>query len=86
MKILIDENGVVRAWQVVGSGFGETNYTTVRVDKIPEEVRENPRKYCYIEGEYVDNPDYAEPAKQLSELDKLALAVAELAEIIAGGV
>lgn len=61
MKILIDEKNVVRGWQTVGGGFSDTEYTTVEVDEIPEEVQENSEKYCYVNEMYVDNPDYVEP-------------------------
>ena len=73
MKILIDENGVVKAWQVVGDGWSDTEYTTVEVDEIPEEVKSNPEKYCYINGEYVDNPDYVEPIDDSLDYDGIIL-------------
>lgn len=71
MKILIDENGVVKAWQTVGGGFGDTEYTTVEVDEIPEEIKANPEKYCYIDGEYVNNPDYIEPTTEPTDTEIL---------------
>lgn len=74
MKILIDENNVIKAWQVVGGGWGDTQYlTTVEVDSIPEEVKENCEKYCYINGEYIDNPDYVEPIDDSVDYDEIIL-------------
>ena len=61
MKLLIDENNVIKAWQMVGGGWEDTEYTTVEVDEIPDYVIENPEKYCYIDGEYIENPDYIPP-------------------------
>lgn len=71
MKILIDENGVVRAWQVVGGGFNNTEYTTVEVNEIPEEVKEHSEKYCYIDGNYIDNPAYAPIELENTKKDKV---------------
>ena len=73
MKILIDEKNVVRGWQTVGGGFSNTEYTTVEVDEIPEEVKENCERYCYINGEYVNNPDYVEPTDETLDYDEVIL-------------
>lgn len=87
MKLLIDENKVIKAWQKVGGGWGDTEYTTVEVDDIPDHVTEIPEKYCYVDGEYVENPDYIEPVEpnetESLTLNDVALAVAELAETAA---
>lgn len=56
MKILIDKNNVIKAWQIIGNGWSDTENTTVEVDDIPEEVKENPTKYCYINGQFIENP------------------------------
>lgn len=58
MKLLIDENKVIKAWQKVGGGWVDTEYTTIEVDDIPNCVTETPEKYRYIDGEYVENPDF----------------------------
>lgn len=73
MKILIDENSVIKGWQVIGGGFGDTEYTTLEVDEIPEEIKENPEKYCYIDGKYVDNPDYEMPVDNSVDYDEVIL-------------
>lgn len=66
MKLLLDENNVIKAWQIVGGGWSETTYMTVEVDEIPEEVQKNCSNYCYIDGQFVDNPniDKLTPAKE----------------------
>lgn len=58
MKILIDENNAIKAWQIVGNGWVDTEYKTVDVEEIPEEVKANCEKYCYIDGLFVENPNY----------------------------
>ena len=73
MKILIDENGVIKSWQIVGGGFGDTEYTTVEVDEIPEEVKEHSERYCYINEMYVDNPNYVEPIDDSLDYDEVIL-------------
>ena len=73
MKILIDEKNVVKAWQTIGGGFGDTEYTTLEVTEIPEEIKANPEKYCYIDGKYVDNPDYEPPVDNSVDYDEVIL-------------
>ncbi len=85
MKILIDENNVIREWQTVGGGWGDTGFETVEVEIIPDEVKAECGKFRYVDGMFEENPDYTEPERVLSETEILALAVAELAESIAGG-
>lgn len=60
-KLLLDENGVIKSWQIVGGGWSDTEYITVEVDEIPDYVIETPEKYCYMNGGYIENPDYEEP-------------------------
>lgn len=84
-KILIDENNVVIAWQTVSGGWSDTENTIVEVEEIPEAVKENPTKYCYINGDFILNPNYTPPEQPLSEMDEIRLALAELAELVAGG-
>ena len=79
MKLLIDENNVVIAWQIVGNGWSDTENTTVEVDDIPEEVKENPIKYCYIKGEFVENLNYKPPEQPIGETDNTILDLAEMA-------
>lgn len=91
MKILIDENNVVRAWQTVGGGWKDSDFTAVEVDNIPEDVKECCEKFRYIDGTYADNPDYVEPeaneptptntelAEQITELQ---MALCEIYESI----
>lgn len=55
-QITIDENNVVKAWSV--GGYIENG---VDVDDIPDYVMKNWEKYCYINGEYIENPDYIPP-------------------------
>lgn len=85
MKILIDENNVIKAWQIVGGGWSDTENTTVEVENIPEEVMETPTKYCFVDGSFVENPNYTPYEEPLSEMDEIRLALAELAELVAGG-
>lgn len=56
------------------------------VEEIPEGVEAE--KYCYTENEgFYKNPNYVEPPASTEELiAELQVAVAELGEIIAGGV
>lgn len=67
-KLLIDENNVVIAWQTVGGGWSDTENTIVEVDNIPEEVKENSTKYCYVDGLFVENPNYKPPEKPIDEM------------------
>lgn len=57
-KLLIDEKNVVKSYQTIGNGWSNTEYITVEVEKIPEFIKEIPEKYCYVNGEYIENPDY----------------------------
>ena len=56
------------------------------VEEIPEGVESE--KYCYTEADgFYKNPNYVEPPASTEELiAELQVAVAELGEIIAGGV
>ena len=57
-----------------------------QIAEIPEGVEIE--KYCYIEDDgFYKNPDYIAPAQPVEEqITDLQLAVAELGEIIAGGI
>lgn len=67
-KILIDENNVVIAWQTVGGGWVDTENTTIEVENIPEEVMETPTKYCFVDGSFVENPNYKPPENPIDEI------------------
>ena len=55
-QIKIDENNVVICCSV--GGFIEGGFD---VEEIPDEVMACPSKWCYVDGEFVENPDYIEP-------------------------
>jgi len=67
MKILT-ENNVVISYQIVGGGYiPNENQVVYEVDEIPEEVQMNSKNYCYIDGQFVENPniDRLTPAKEV---------------------
>lgn len=67
MKLLLDENNVIKTWQIIGGGFGDTEFTTVEVDDIPDYIIERFEEFCYINGQFVENPniDRLTPAKEV---------------------
>lgn len=74
MKILLDEKKVVIAWQTVGGGWSDSEYTTIEVEAIPEEVKKaDSGYYLYIDGEYIENPDYVPPVDESVDYDEVAL-------------
>lgn len=81
-QIKIDDNNVVQICSIGGLLEGG-----IDVAEIPSEVMLCPAKWVYKGGKFEPNDAYAEPT--LGEngltLDDLALAVAELAEMICGG-
>ena len=95
-KILLDKNNVVIAWQIVGGGWSDTENTIVEVEEIPEEVMETPTKYCYVNSEFILNPNYKPPEKPIDEMALLKAqieaqseqmdfyedCIAEMAEIV----
>lgn len=69
MQILINNKNEITAWCTVGSFDDGVDCT------IPNSVlNDNPLSYCYIDGEFVKNPDYKPPVPPeppLSEVDLL---------------
>ena len=80
-QITIDDNNVVTACSI--GGYIENG---IDVDVIPDEVMNCPNKYKFVDGEFIINADYIEPQLQQDTLtiDDLALAIADLAELIGG--
>lgn len=90
-QITIDENNVVKAWSV--GGYIENG---IDVDDIPDDVKENPTKYCYLNGTYSENPNYKPPEQPIDEVALLKAqiqaqseqmefyedCIAEMAEIV----
>lgn len=56
MQILIDENNVVISAVTVG-GIPDG----IDVDNMPSDCAYNPTKYKYVDGAFIENPDYAPP-------------------------
>lgn len=46
-------------FKVGGCFFEKKYFSYAEVDNVPEEVI--PEKYCYVNGEFVLNPDWVEP-------------------------
>lgn len=81
MQILLNDKNEIISYVTTGGASGGITV------EIPEKVLDdNPLSYRYEGGSFIKNPDWAEPVPPLTELEELQLAVAELAEIIAGGV
>ena len=82
-QIKTDENGVIQMCSIGGKIDGGTD-----VDFIPDEVMKCPAKWVYSDGNYAENPDYQPPEAAAPEITttELAIALAELAEMITGGV
>ena len=55
-QITIDENNVVHSCSLGGYIEGG-----IDVEDIPSEVMCCPSKWCYVDGEFVENSDYIEP-------------------------
>lgn len=80
MQILLNEKNEIISYAVVGGIEGGTTA------EIPDEVLgDNPLSYRFENGSFAKNTEWIPPEKPISELEELQLAVAELAEIIAGG-
>lgn len=47
---------------------GEPVFHVVEVESIPDDCFTD--KYLYVDGEFIDNPDYVEPPKTLEELQE----------------
>lgn len=56
MQILTDENYVVISAVIVG-GIPDG----IEVDDMPSDCAYNPTKYKYVDGAFIENPDYAPP-------------------------
>ena len=56
MQILIDENNVVISAVIVG-GIPDG----IEVDNMPSDCAYNPTKYKYVDGAFIENPDYILP-------------------------
>ena len=82
-QIKTDENGVIQMCSIGGRIEGG-----IDVEIIPDEVVECPAKWVYSDGKYSENPDYQPPEPPAPEITTtdLAIALAELAEMITGGV
>ena len=59
-QITIDENNVV-----TGASIGGFIHGGVDVNDIPDEVMRCPGKWCYIDDEFVENPDYIQPEEKV---------------------
>ena len=72
MQILIDENNVVISAVNVG-GIPDG----IEVDNMPSDCAYNPTKYKYVDGAFIENPDYVPPSADISaeKLAKIAEAV-----------
>ena len=80
-QIKIDENNVVICCSV--GGFIEGGFD---VEEIPDEVMACPSMWKFEGVKFVPNEGYVEPTfEEELTLDDIALAVAELAEMICGG-
>lgn len=80
-QIKIDDNNVVKLCSIGGIIGGG-----IDVEEIPDEVMACPSKWKFENGKFVPNEAYAEPAEEEElTVNDLALAVAELAEMICGG-
>lgn len=79
-QITIDENNVVQCCSIGGYIEGG-----IDVEDIPSEVMNCPQKWKYENGIFSENAEYKEPVvhEELT-IEDLALAVAELAEMICG--
>lgn len=80
-QIRIDKNNAV-----ICCSIGGIIENGIDVAEIPDEVLACPPMWKYEGGRFVPNEGYAEPTvtEELT-LDDIALAVAELAEMICGG-
>lgn len=81
-QIIIDENNVVSCCSIGGYIGG------INIENIPDEVMKNPRKWKYENGGFILNEDYVEEEFEETEeltLEDIALAVAELAEVVMNG-
>lgn len=81
-QIIIDENNVVSCCSIGGYIGG------INIKNIPDEVMKNPRKWKYENGGFFPNEDYVEEEFEEAEeltLEDIALAVAELAEVVMNG-
>lgn len=80
-QIKISEDNVVELCSI--GGFIEGG---IDVEDIPDEVMACPAKWRFEGGNFAPNEAYAEPAEEeIFTIDDIALAVAELAEMICGG-
>ncbi len=76
-QITVDENNVVQACSIGGYIEGG-----IDVDSIPNEVVVYPNKWKYIDGAYIINTDYAEPAAELTTEERLEAMENAMQELI----
>lgn len=86
MKLLLDENNVIKAWQIVGNGWVDTEYKAVDVEEIPEEVKANCEKYCYVNREYVENTNYIDNQIDTIKSNKIQSLSTTCSDIIYQGI
>lgn len=80
MQIKLNDRNEIVSFAVIGGVIGGIEV------EVPENVSaDNLLSYRYENGSFVKNVEWLPPEEPLSEIEQLQLAVAELAEIIAGG-
>ena len=80
MQILIDENNVVISAVTVG-GIPDG----IEIDDMPSDCAYSPTKYKYVDGAFIENPDYVPPSTDISaeKLAKITESKTKLAEWLA---
>ena len=80
-QISVDENNVVQCCSLGGYIKGG-----IDVEDIPAEVMRCPQRWKYEDGGFYANEEYEEPVvREELTIEDIALAVAELAEMICKG-
>lgn len=62
-QIVIDENNVVISCSI--GGYIENG---IDVEKIPNDVMSCPSKWKYVNGEFIENPNYKPPEQPIDEI------------------
>lgn len=67
---------VVRSNTDQSLAYASQSYSVAETDKIPEDYK--PSKYKYVDGAFVENPDYIDPEiNRLYTLDEAATLLAQ---------
>lgn len=79
MYIVTDENNVVILIVKVGRPIIENGQQEYEIDTVPDNVYNNPERWNYINGEFIENPNYSIEVLKEKQILKISESKVELA-------